>query len=380
MTVYRPRARTFTVALTFVAAAFVACAAPRVGRPVIGTAVGYSLNDAVRLAMADDSAEFGSSVADTLLNGEPNSSAESSIAVATRMVGQPRVMAVIGHMNSSASLAAAQTYNDAHVVQMAPTSTSELYGKAGPYSYRMVPSDAEQGPALARAIAAGFARGTRVAVMYVNDDYGRGLRSSFRRDLDTLAYPLVAELPHLDGQERGTSVKADVAPVVAARPDVIVWIGRPTTLRSVLPAIRAGLDSVSVLGSDATTAWTVRGNADGVLTGVRYVDYLDLDATPELRAFTDRFAARFGYRPGAAEVLTYDAARLFLHAVRDGVQSGEELRRWLDGLGRERPAVTGVSGALSFTADGDVQRPLVMRTIPSPTADSSQRPMAGPTP
>lgn len=366
MTLFRHRARHFAVTLTLVASALMACDAPRVGRPVLGTVVGYTLNDAVRLAMADDSAQYGNTVADTLLNGMPDFSAQSSIAVATRMVRQPRVLAVIGHMNSSSSLAAAQTYNDAQVVQMAPTSTAELYGQAGPFSFRMVPSDAEQGPALARAIARDFARGTRVAVLYVNDDYGRGLRSSFRRALDTEAYPLVAELPHLDGQSRGTSVKADVAPVVAAHPDVIVWIGRPTTLHSVLPAIRAGLPAVTVLGSDATTAWTVRGNTDGVLTGVRYVDYLDLDATPALREFADRFAQRFGYPPGAAEVLAYDAARLVLRAVRDGVQSGDALRLWLDGLGRERAAVTGVSGVLSFSADGDMQRPLVLRSIPAP--------------
>ncbi len=351
------------------AGALHACDAPRVGRPAIGTVVGYSLNDAVRLAVTDDSVQYGSAVADTVLNGEPNSRAATSIAVATQLVAQPRVVAVIGHMNSGSSLAAAQTYNDAAVVQMAPTSTAELYGKSGAFSFRMVPSDAEQGPALAQAIARGFARGTRVAVMYVNDDYGRGLRSSFRRALDTLAYPLVAELPHLDGQERGTSVNADVAPVAAARPQVIVWIGRPTTLHAVLPSIRRDLGDVTVLGSDATTAWTVRGNADGVLTGVQYVDFLDLDATPELRAFADRFAARFGYRPGAAEVLTYDAARLLLRAIRDGAASGEALRQWLDGLGRKRPAFVGVSGRVTFTADGDVQRPLVLRTIPAP-ADS----------
>lgn len=373
--------RTHCVLVSLVlAGALHACDAPRVGRPAIGTVVGFSLNDAVRLAVADDSVQYGSSVADTVLNGEPNPRAATTIAVATRLVNHPGVVAVIGHMNSSASLAAAQTYNDAAVVQMAPTSTSELYGKAGAFSFRMVPSDAEQGPALAQAIARGFARGTRVAVMYVNDDYGRGLRSSFRRALDTLTYPLVAELPHLDGQDRGTSVNADVAPVAAAHPQVIVWIGRPTTLHAVLPSIRRDLGAVTVLGSDATTAWTVRGNADGVLTGVQYVDYLDLDATPELRAFADTFAARFGYRPGAAEVLTYDAARLLLRAIRDGATSGEALRQWLNGLGRERPAFVGVSGSVTFTPDGDMQRPLVMRTIPAPVDSVHASATAGPAP
>lgn len=98
------------------------------------------------------------------------------------------------------------------------------------------------------------------------------------------------------------------------------------------------------------------------------MDDLDLDATATLRAFADRFATRFDYRPGAAEVPAYDVGCLFIRAVRDDVRSGEELRVWLDALGRERAALAGVSGALSFTTDGDVQRPLVLCDVKMPAA------------
>ncbi|MBL0938459.1 MAG: ABC transporter substrate-binding protein [Gemmatimonadaceae bacterium] len=326
-----------------------------------------TLNDAVRMAYADDIEANGSAIADTMLLGEPNALAATAISSASQLVARPGMVAVLGHTNSGASLAASRLYNEAKIVQLAPTSTAVLYSEAGAFSFRLVPSDAEQGPTLASAISKEWPVGARVAVLYVNDDYGRGLRTSFRRALDTLRYPIVTDLPHLDGQDRGTSIGADVAPVIAARPDVIVWIGRPTTLHSVLPAIRRELGNVLVLSSDATTAWTVSGNADSVLTGVQYVDYLDLDATPAARPFVERYATRFGYTPGAGEVLAYDGMRLLLRAIRDGARTGDEVRLWLDRLGKQVPAYQGISGELSFSETGDVQRPLVFKTIPAPT-------------
>lgn len=353
-----------------------ACGEPR-PRPIIGTVLGGSFNNAVRLAVEDDAAANGGSIVDTLYRGEPNMLAATSIGVASELLGHDGLVAVIGHTHSSASLAVAQLYNDAKVVQLAPTSTAALYSAAGPFSFRMVPSDAAQGPAIARAIAERFPADTRVALLYVNDDYGRGLRESVRRALDTTRYPIVNDLPHLDGSGRGTSVLGDVAPVIAAEPDVIIWLGRPTTLHTLLPSIRAKLGAVPVLASDATTSWVVGGNADSVLTGVEYVDFLDLDEREAVRAFRARYHARFKELPGAGEVLSYDAMRMLLRAIRDGARTGDEIRRWLDKRGRGAAPFMGITGPFTFTVDGDVDRPYVIRRIPAPTdharADTSAR-------
>lgn len=344
-----------------------ACGEPA-PRPLIGTVLGGTYNNAARLAFEDDAAAHGGAIADTLFRGEPNMLAATSIGIASELLGHAGLVAVIGHTHSSASLAVAQLYNDASVVQLAPTSTAALYSEAGPFSFRMVPSDAAQGPAIVQAIAARFPADTRVALLYVNDDYGRGLRESVRRALDTTRYPVVTDLPHLDGAGRGTSVLGDVAPVIAAQPDLIVWLGRPSTLHTVLPRIRAKLGAVPVFASDATTSWKIGGNVDGVLTDVEYTDFFDLDASATARDVSARYFARWKEHPGAGEVLAYDAMRLLLRAIRDGAHSGDDIRQWLDARGRSAPAYDGVTGPLRFSVDGDVERPFVIKHIPAPTA------------
>jgi len=343
-------------------------------RPLIGTALGSTFNEAVTMALEDATPSGTTAVADALLLAERSSVAASAIQLATTLLSKPSLVAVVGHTNSSASLAAAQLYNDAKVVELAPTSTAQLYSAAGPYSFRMVPSDHRQGWVLAQAVARERPRDARVALLYVNDDYGRSLRSVVGAALDSLEISVVADLPHLDSPGKTRTVLEDIQTVIQTKPNVIVWLGRPGSLHSVLPAIRPSLGDVPVFASDATTTWSLRGNPDGVLTGVRYVDFVDLDATPEGRRFRDRYRARFGHTPGGGEALAYDAMLVLLEAVRSGARTGDDVRRFLDQLGRERQAVHGVTGLISFSLDGDVQRDPILRRIPAPDAVATNSP------
>jgi branched-chain amino acid transport system substrate-binding protein len=342
--------------------------------PLIGAALGATLNEAVSLALEDATPPGSPPIADTLFLSEQSSVAASAIELASTLLAKPNLVAVVGHTNSSASLAAAQLYNDAKVVELAPTSTAQLYSEAGPYSFRMVPPDHRQGRVLAQAVAAERPNDARVALLYVNDDYGRSLRTVVSAGLDSLKLAVVADLPHLDSPGRARTVLADIESVIRANPNVIVWLGRPASLHAVLPAIRASLGELPVFASDATTAWSLGGNLDGVLTGVRYVDFVDLDATTEGRRFRERYRARFGRAPGGGEALAYDAMRVLVEAIRSGARSGEDVRRFLDQLGRERPAIQGVTGLISFSVDGDVRRDPILLRIPAPDSIANTSP------
>ena len=108
------------------------------------------------------------------VGGAGSFKASVALHTATILATDPAVLAVIGHTNSSASLAASQVYNGRHVVQLAPTSTAPLYSDAGPYSFRLAGSDEHQGVFLANHVLALPGR-PRTAVVFVNDDYGRPL-------------------------------------------------------------------------------------------------------------------------------------------------------------------------------------------------------------
>src|SRR5919197_1919195 len=90
-----------------------------------------------------------------------------AIRIAQQLADDPAVVAVIGHLTSSASLAAGRVYGEArrHVVMISPSASSPELSGVNPYMFRVCPSDLSHGTQLAR-----YARQTlsarRVAVIY----------------------------------------------------------------------------------------------------------------------------------------------------------------------------------------------------------------------
>lgn len=340
-----------------------ACRAPE--PPVLGISTSTPFIQAGRLALEDARAAGIDVPLDTLILPESGSLAGPAIVAAERFATTRGIVAVVGHSNSAASLAAAGIYNDHGVVQIAPTASAVLYSGAGPYSFRMVPPDDGQGRFLAERLEAMRPHGARVAILWVADDYGRGLRAAFREALARPDFPLVLDLPHTEEQEALPDQISHAAEALrAARPDVIVWLARGTVLQQYLPSIRR-LGDVPVLGSDGVSATVSRDDADERWRDVHFVDFVGLDATDAGRAFKARFEARFGREPTGADALTYDAVGVLLAGLEAGARSPDEMRDYLSTLGRERPVHPGVTGPVHFADDGSVGRSYVWASIGS---------------
>src|SRR5215204_2347130 len=107
---------------------------------------------------------------------------DSAVFVATDLY-EAGVSAVIGHLFSGMTLAAAPVYNGGPdpVAAISPSSSSPDVSTAGDYTFRICPSDLAHGFALAKWVhdTLHFERG---AVLYLNDQYGRGVRQTFVRD------------------------------------------------------------------------------------------------------------------------------------------------------------------------------------------------------
>jgi ABC-type branched-subunit amino acid transport system substrate-binding protein len=332
--------------------------------PTIGVVSARGYIEAARMAFEDAMRADATLRVDTLFLSQSSNLAAEAVAIADQFLSRPGLAGVVGHVTSGSSLAVSQLYNDAQVVQLSPTATSVLYSQAGPFSYRMVPPDDAQGRFLADVLARDYPAGTRLALMYVNDDYGRGLRADVRAALDSTRYPLVLDLPH--SEESGSDELATLAAaaVAAARPDVVLFLGSSTSLRTHLRALRQQLGNIPILGSDAVSSWG-RSGADSLpWGGVRFVDFVDIASSPELRAFAARYTERTGLPATGPDALTYDAVRVLLEAIRSGATTGEAMRAYLASLGRTRPAYTGLTGPLEFTVEGNPVRSYVLVTIP----------------
>jgi branched-chain amino acid transport system substrate-binding protein len=98
-----------------------------------------------------------------------------------------------------------------------------------------------------------------------------------------------------------------------------------------------------------------RVSADGgVLDGAVFADTFCLnDPSPIVQGFIERYYAATGREPGSLEAMAYDAATLVVRTVVDAKPgSGEQLR----GMLVANATFRGVSGGLSFTADGESRR------------------------
>lgn len=296
-------------------------------------------------------------------SGAYNSGARVALQVAESLSKDPRVVAVIGHTNSSASLAAAQVYNEQHVAQIAPTTTAPLYSQAGPYSFRLVASDEHQARFLADQVMA--KADARIAIVYVNDDYGRALHMMLDAALAQRAVRPVYEGSYVEDDTANGAAEL-IGSIAAAHPTILVWLGRASEFKRIASRLRAAVPHAEVIASDGFGGSAVESDSGGLFDGVHYVRLVDVD-----RADTALQRVRGEYEKlGRGELsdqaaLAYDAVLLVAQAIREVGPDRERIRDWLARLGTDHPAYPGITGPLSFQRLGD-RAPSYVLVTPHP--------------
>src|SRR6201985_2058677 len=111
--------------------------------------------------------------------------------VAQRLVDD-KVVGVVGHLNSGTSIPASKIYSDAGIVQISPSATNPAYTQQGfKTTYRVVATDAQQGPALANYAAKGM-KVKSVAIVDDSTAYGQGLANEFEKTAKSLGLQVIS--------------------------------------------------------------------------------------------------------------------------------------------------------------------------------------------
>lgn len=335
------------VALVFGAATLTACGGAS-GEVHFGMAgpfhegFGLANQNGARLAMEEINAAGGID-GDSLHITFRNDSADGSRAagIAQEFVEDGRIAAVVGHVTSGAMLSAAKVY-DGHLAAVATTASSAALTGISPWAFRVISSDSANGVAL--ALFAKRLGKRRVAVLYENDAYGRGLADNFRRNFD-------GEIIALDPMDAdGSRAELYVSWLATRRPDLIFVAGTERSGIALLREARRQQLAVEFLGGDGWTGIVADpAAAEGALVGAPFTP---LDPRPEAQRFVDAYRTRFDAEPDGNAALAYDAVQLLTAAVRAVGQDRARIRAWLAGRTPER-AFAGVTGAIAFQANGD---------------------------
>src|ERR1700758_5177799 len=145
--------------------------------------------------------------------------------VAQKLVDD-KVVAVVGHLNSGTSIPASKIYSDAGIVQISPSATNPAYTQQGfKTTYRVVATDAQQGPALAN-YAAKALNAKRVAIVDDATAYGKGLADEFAKTVEASGAKVVAREATND---RAVDFRAILTKIKGENPDAIMYGGMDAT-------------------------------------------------------------------------------------------------------------------------------------------------------
>ncbi len=293
---------------------------------------------------------------------------EKAIAVATELRDDPRIVAVVGHMNSFATRAAARIYNDDDrgVVELSPVSSSPDISEAGPWTFRVCPTDLQHAPALADWVHGRLGR-TRAAVLYSNDAYGRGIVDVFTESFRRAGGSVIARDPFLPQIVDSIGVDPFLERAIRNRMDALVIAGQAEQAVAIIRAARRLGYRGPVLGADGLTGLR---DAGAIAEGVYITSaFLPDRPTEEARRFVDAYVERYGELPDHRSAMTYDAVHLLARALREvdaardrhaepSMRESAVVRRairdYLAGVGTEHPPFEGVSGTIIFDENGDV--------------------------
>jgi branched-chain amino acid transport system substrate-binding protein len=277
---------------------------------------------------------------------------ERAADVARAFTADPTVVAVVGHLTSGTTLAAAPIYHGARnpVPVVSPSASSPALSDAGPYTFRVCPTDLVHGARLA-AWAVDRMGARRAAVLYINDEYGRGVRSVFSEAFTSRGGQVVADDPYLDDLPSFTPYLQRLR--LGGGTDVLMIAGTRAGAERVLATLdTVGLRPV-VMGGDGLSGLESLGAAgEGVFISTAY-----LPDRPGQRnaAFVQAYrAANRSQNPDHRGAGAYDAIHLLARAIADVGADRRRVRDYLASVGTTRPAYDGVTGRIAFDAQGDV--------------------------
>jgi branched-chain amino acid transport system substrate-binding protein len=284
-------------------------------------------------------------------------------SIAQRFIDNNKILIMIGPLTSTVALAQAPIMNKHGLTQFAIGATAPAYTNAGPYSFRLVPTDAFQGRNMAKWVNA-QKKWKTYAVIYVNDDYGRGLAEVFKTGLKEIGVSennVVATEAYLPND---TDFSVQLAKIKGLNPDALFIAGHYKEGALIARQARELLFNAQILGTDGIGHPEYIKVAGKAAEGTIYSGYFSLeDERPYIQQWATEFKNKFGYDPGLVEAIANDCVEIAAMAIEISGDTRQDIAIGLSTIGPYHPAVMGALGENQFDGNGDMVRDMLMYVV-----------------
>jgi branched-chain amino acid transport system substrate-binding protein len=283
---------------------------------------------------------------------------EEAQTVVTKLITSDRVIAVLGEVASSNSLAAAPVAQANGIPMISPSSTNPAVTQVGDYIFRVCWIDPFQGLVMAK-FATNTLKLTRVAILRdVKSDYSVGLADVFETEFGKLGGTITADESYSAGD---TDFSAQLTSMRATNPQAIFLPGYYTEVGLVARQAKSlGLD-IPLLGGDGWDSPSLIEIGGEALNGSYFSNHFSVDdASPAIQKFVADYRAKYGETPDALTGLGYDSAMLLFDAIRRANSTEPAAIR--DALAATQN-FAGVTGMITLDENRNATKPAVVLEI-----------------
>lgn len=269
---------------------------------------------------------------------------KEAVSVAQRIVDDPSISAVIGHLLSGSTIAAGPIYTKGKVPLMAVAATNpKVVEEGGEYVFRINMSDATAGADMASYVVGKLGK-KKIAVLRSQDEYAQGVFEAFKARAEELGATIVSDQKFVAGQDKDFSVM--LTNIKKVNPDLIFadTLAADAALIAQQKAT-LGIDTPLIIPDGATepTFIELAGEAAEGTIAFSYFDPTIDD--PKIAVLMEKYRNKYG-----REILTYvpyayDAMMAIAEAIKIANSTDREAIR--DAL-EQVSYPDGVTGVISF--------------------------------
>lgn len=327
--------------------------------PLSGDAAvwGVSMKEGIDLATEEINSNRGTKPKIEMHYEDDRGLPKDGVAAAQKLISVDKVKGLVGVANSSVALAIIPIIDANNIVFVSGGASSPKLSGASKYFFRTWPSDLAEAIAMAR-YAKQKLNLSRIAILYINNEYGIGLRDPFKRQFESMGGSIVSQETFA---QEATDFRTQLVSIRSSNPEAAYLVGNPREMARCLKQARElGLKNqfLSVSGLVDPEVINIAGTAaEGVILTDASFD--PASQNPETQKFISRYKQKYGKDPGMLAVTGYDALRVFVHAFDETGGDPTAMVASLRGL----KGFPGAAGAISFDDKGDVSRPVRISTI-----------------
>jgi len=289
----------------------------------------------------------------TVLFEDDRAEPSQTISAYKKLTQVNRVPLILGGVFSASSLAIAPLAQRDNVVLLSPTSSSVDLTSAGPWFFRIYPSDTYDGVFLAN-FAFNDLKAKSAAILYLQVSSTTAIAKVFEKKFSALGGNIILSEGHAEGT---TDFRGTLTRLKDIEFDIIFL---PSYLKEMAIILRQakelgiGKQFLSISTFNDTKILDLAGDAaEGVLFSTPYFDPSSPDELTQ--SFNKSYEARFGDQPNVWAGYGYDVVRVAAKAI-EKAKSNEPaaIREALSQVSD----LLGVTGTVTFDANGDVSKEL----------------------